>query len=141
VIHPRSPRSPSKDTARGEPVDAETRDQGDYDRQRGSGPVAPARDEPQVLAWLEGATGVRVDLAVVDGLATLTVAGVLDWASLGAVETAAIQMLERSPLRVEFDLREAVCFGEETDVLAARVQAHAHLRRVPFLLSARSRVG
>lgn len=95
--------------------------------------AAPNR-EPGPFDWLEGATGVRVRLVVVDRLVTLTVEGDLDGASLGVVESALLQALDRSPARVELVLRAASSFGDETTELVIRARRRARAGHVPFLL-------
>jgi hypothetical protein len=127
--------------ARGEPADAQARDPGVQQRRRDPSLAGAPREAPRNFEWLEGATGVRLGLSVIDGLVTVTVDGELDWASLGVVEAVVLEMLERSSLRVELDLRGVACFGDEasagdeTSVLVSRVQARARRRRVPFVLS------
>jgi hypothetical protein len=108
------------------------------------------RDAPEPFAWLEGATGVRLRLTVVDALVVLTVEGELDSASLGVIESTLLNELAHSPARVELDLRAVLCFGRETTGLdrettrlASRVRARARREHVPFLLTrptGRSRV-
>lgn len=89
---------------------------------------------PGSFDWLEGATGVRVRLSAADGLVVLTVEGDLDRASLGVIESIALQALVRSPARVELDLKQASCFGDDAIEAVARLWARARLRHVPFYL-------
>jgi hypothetical protein len=96
--------------------------------------VAPHR-EPGPFDWLEGATGVRLDLAIVDRLLTLTVEGQLDRASLGVVESTLLEALDHSPARVEFDLRAASSCGDEMVVIVGRARSRARAGHVPLLLN------
>ncbi len=86
--------------------------------------------------WLEGATGVCVRLAVAQGLVVITVAGDPDRASLGVIETIALRTLAVSPARVELDLRQVSCFGDDVVETVGRVWARARIRRIPFFLIA-----
>jgi hypothetical protein len=95
--------------------------------------AAPIRD-PGPFDWLEGATGVCVHLVVADGLLRLTVEGDLDRASLGVVESALLEALDRSPARVELVLGAASSFTDEAIGLVTRARRRAQARRVPFLL-------
>lgn len=80
--------------------------------------------------WLEGATGVQLLVTPRHGLEAVRVAGEIDTASIDAIENVLLEILERSPDRVELDLRGVLFLDDAGHQMIARVSESARARRI-----------
>lgn len=84
------------------------------------------------FAWLAGATGVRLGVYARDGLHTVSVAGVVDYASTDVIRTALEETFQSSPARVELDLSRVSFVDDSGPRMIARAGARARAQQLPF---------